>query len=46
MTAATTPVPPAQLDADRRRRLSSLFGYAAMVVVIVIIGCRCWIVVT
>ena len=47
MTAATTPVPPAQLDADRRRRLSSLFGYAAMVVVIVIIGLPLfWIVVT
>ncbi|MBY6349527.1 carbohydrate ABC transporter permease [Rhodococcoides corynebacterioides] len=47
MTATTTPVPPAQLDADRRRRLSSLFGYAAMVVVIVIIGLPLfWIVVT
>ncbi|MBT1192920.1 carbohydrate ABC transporter permease [Rhodococcus kroppenstedtii] len=43
----TTAVPPAQLDADRRRRLSSLFGYAAMVVVIVIIGLPLfWILVT
>ncbi|NIL79338.1 carbohydrate ABC transporter permease [Rhodococcoides kroppenstedtii] len=43
----TTAVAPAQLDADRRRRLSSLFGYAAMVVVIVIIGLPLfWIVVT
>ena len=43
----TTAVAPAQLDADRRRRLSSLFGYAAMVVVIVIIGLPLfWILVT